>query len=73
MRSMVWNGVGVVAAPVTAYEPVMNGTFWPMMILASSLSRVSSVGVDRMLALLSRLERPHQQVEVEDLADAGNR
>ena len=50
---MVWNGVGVVDAPDSAYWPVMNGTFWPTSILASSLSVVKSVGVERMLALLS--------------------
>ena len=40
----------VASPPVVAYWPVMSGMFWPTMIRASSLSSVSSVGVDRMLA-----------------------
>ena len=49
-RSIVWNGCTVDVEPVVAYWPVTNGTFWPTMMRASSLSSVSSVGVDRMLA-----------------------
>ena len=50
LRSMVWNGL-VLAVPVLVNWPVTNGTFWPMTILASSLSSVSRLGVDRMLPL----------------------
>ena len=50
LRSIVWNGL---TEPLTVlllvYWPVTKGTFWPTTILASSLSSVSSVGVDRML------------------------
>jgi hypothetical protein len=53
LLSIVWNGVAVVAAPVCAYWPVMNGTFWPMTIFASSLSSVRRFGVERMFALAS--------------------
>ena len=52
-RSIVWNGVAVVALPVCAYCPVMKGTFWPITIFASSLSSVSRLGVDRMFAFVS--------------------
>ena len=69
-RSIVWNGFTVVDVPVVAYWPVMNGTFWPTMIRASSLSSVSSVGVDRMLAFASLDERADQQAEVADDAEA---
>ncbi len=58
---MVWNGCTVVVPPVVAYWPVMNGTFWPTMMRASSLSSVSSVGVDRMLAPTVRLERAREE------------
>ena len=43
------------------------GIFWPTWIFASSLSKVSSVGVDRMLAVASRLQRPDQRSDVENL------
>ncbi len=50
-RSIVWNGfTAPVAAPVFVNWPVMKGTFWPMMIRASSLSSVSRLGVARMFA-----------------------
>ena len=50
LRSMVWNGL-VVAVPVLVNWPVMNGTFSPTTILASSLSRVIRFGVETMLVL----------------------
>ena len=37
------------AAPVLVKLPVTKGMFWPTMILASSLSSVSRVGVDSTL------------------------
>ena len=50
LRSMVWNGL---TAPLllllAVYWPVTKGTFWPMTILASSLSSVSKLGVDSTL------------------------
>ncbi len=47
LRSMVVNGfTEPLAAPVLVYWPVTKGTFWPITILASSLSRVSRLGVD---------------------------
>ncbi|MEZ5740211.1 MAG: hypothetical protein R3E68_12655 [Burkholderiaceae bacterium] len=39
--------------PVEVNCPVTKGTFWPMMIRASSLSIVSRLGVARTLALVS--------------------
>ena len=71
-RSTVWNGVTVVVPPVVAYEPVTNGTFCPTMMRASSLSSVISAGVERMLALTCRLERPREHAEVRDRPEAGN-
>ena len=47
LRSIVWNGL-VVEVPVLVKLPVMNGTFWPTTIFASSLSSVTRFGVDRM-------------------------
>ena len=49
---MVWNGFVLVPA-VLVYWPVRIGTFWPTLMVASSLSRVIRFGVDRMLALPS--------------------
>ncbi len=50
LRSMVWNGLTEpLVAPVLVNWPVTKGTFWPITILASSLSSVSRLGVDRML------------------------
>ena len=48
LRSKVWNGLTVplVEVPVLENWPVRKGTFWPMTILASSLSRVSRLGVE---------------------------
>ena len=47
---MVWKGL---TAPVLVlllvYWPVTNGTFWPITILASSLSKVSKFGVESTL------------------------
>jgi hypothetical protein len=61
-RSIVWNGCTVDDEPVVEYWPVTSGTFCPTMIRASSLSSVSSVGVDRMFAFASldsaRISRP---------------
>ena len=53
-RSMVWKGFWAPSppAPVLVYEPVTKGTFWPTVIYASWLSRVSRLGVDRILALV---------------------
>ena len=51
LRSMVWKGLTApVAVLLLVYCPVKNGTFCPTTILASSLSRVSKLGVERMLA-----------------------
>ena len=47
LRSMVWNGL-VVLLLVLVYEPVTKGTFWPTTILASSLSSVTRLAVDKM-------------------------
>jgi hypothetical protein len=50
LRSMVWNGLTVpLLELLLVYWPVTKGTFWPITILASSLSSVSRLGVDRML------------------------
>ena len=61
LRSMVWNGLDSVLL-VVAYWPVTKGTFWPMMMRASSLSSVSRFGVARMLLFVSvssaRASRP---------------
>ena len=61
LRSTVWNGLDSVLL-VVAYWPVTKGTFWPMMMRASSLSSVSRFGVARMLPLASvssaRASRP---------------
>ena len=53
LRSMVWKGLTVppLPEPVLVNWPVTNGTFWPMTILASSLSSVSKLGVDSTLPL----------------------
>ena len=51
LRSIVWNGL-VVAVPVLVNWPVTNGTFWPTMIFASSLSSVIRFGVETMLVLV---------------------
>ena len=50
LRSIVWNGLTVPLLPVELLVkvPVTKGTFWPITILASSLSSVSRLGVDRM-------------------------
>ena len=48
LRSKVLNGVA--AALLSTTLPVVKGTCWPTTILASSLSRVSKVGVDKILA-----------------------
>ena len=50
LRSIVWNGFTVLPeAPVLVNWPVMKGTFWPITILASSLSSVRRLGVDSTL------------------------
>ena len=50
LRSTVWNGfTGLAPPPVLVKVPVTKGTFWPMTILASSLSSVRMVGVDSTL------------------------
>jgi len=49
---MVWNGLVLVPA-VLVYWPVRIGTFWPTLMVASSLSRVIRFGVDRIFALPS--------------------
>ena len=51
MRSMVWNGLAeLLLEPVPVKLPVTKGTFWPMTILASSLSSATRLGVDSTLA-----------------------
>ena len=50
LRSMVWKGLIAPAPPVEVNEPVIKGTFWPMMIRASSLSSVTRLGVARIFA-----------------------
>jgi hypothetical protein len=57
LRSTVVNGLMPTEPEVLAYEPVGKGTFWPMTILASSLSSVSRLGVDSTLASLSLLKK----------------
>ena len=57
LRSIVWNGLAALPdVPVLVNEPVMNGTFWPMTIFASSLSSDTRFGIDSTLpsALVSR-------------------
>jgi len=50
LRSMVWNGLTEPSLlPVLVNWPVTKGTFWPITILASWLSSVSRLGVERML------------------------
>ena len=56
LRSIVWNGLTmpvVLLVPVLENWPDRNGTSWPTEISASSLSMVTSVGVDRILVLPS--------------------
>ncbi len=50
LRSTVVKGLTVLLPVLLAYCPVTKGTFWPMTILASSLSSVSRLGVDSTLA-----------------------
>ncbi len=53
-RLMVWNGLTVPVVPVALEKlPVRNGTSWPTLISASSLSMVTIDGVPRMLVLAS--------------------
>ena len=52
LRSMVWNGLTApLLPPPPVFEklPVRNGTSWPALNLASSLSSVVSCGVERIL------------------------
>ena len=50
LRSIVWKGLATPPALGGKEVPVMNGTFWPTTILASALSSVMRLGVDRMFA-----------------------
>ena len=51
LRSTVLNGLTApLPVPVLVNEPVVNGTFEPITILASSLSSATRLGVDRMFA-----------------------
>ena len=63
LRSMVWNGLSRRRVPVLVNWPVMNGTFWPTTIFASSLSSVIRFGVDRMLALAWVSQEARQRAE----------
>jgi len=67
-RSNVWNGltVLVLVAPVFAYAPVNNPTFWPTRNLPSSLSRVWMFGRDRMFVLVSVSSARGQHADVGD-------
>src|SRR5450830_771126 len=64
LRSMVWNGLEELL--VVVYEPVTKGTFWPTTILASSLSSVITLAVDRMLVpdMVSRADAMVPNVSV---------
>src|SRR5450830_90670 len=65
LRSMVWNGLEELLL-VVVYEPVTKGTFWPTTILASSLSSVITLAVDRMLVpdMVSRADAMVPNVSV---------
>ncbi len=57
LRSTVVNGLMPTEPEVLAYWPVTKGTFWPMTILASSLSSVSRLGVESTLASPSLVKK----------------
>jgi len=60
LRSMVWKGLTeplFEPEPVLVKLPVTKGTFSPTTILASSLSSVTRLGVDRMLPPASVLRK----------------
>ena len=71
---MVWNGLTEpLLAPVLVNWPVTKGTFWPITILASSLSSVSRFGVDSMLPSPCVSMKSSQEAQHVDAVDLGRR